>query len=117
MQQAPEPRSELVSPDSEAPLSHESTRKRARNSEPPPLDYTELGGGSGRDVFYRPDRYLRSDLGLVRVSVEVSLAGAGAGAGTTHTCELFDVSQNGVAFEWTAEQELDLGDEIDGGNV
>lgn len=109
MQQAPEARAELVSPDSEAPLSHESTRKRARNSEPPPLDYTELEGGSGRDVFYRPDRYLRSDLGLVRVSVEVSLAGAGA----THTCELFDVSQNGVAFEWTAEQELDLGDEID----
>jgi extracellular factor (EF) 3-hydroxypalmitic acid methyl ester biosynthesis protein len=107
MPEATESRSELVSPDSEAPLSHASPRQRARPSEPPPLDYTELDGGSGRDVFYRPDRYLRADLGLVRVTVEVVVEGE------AHTCELFDVSQNGIAFEWTSERQLELSCEID----
>lgn len=72
----------------------------------PPLEYTELEGGTGRDVFYRPDRYQRSDLGLVRVSVELSRQGQ------HHSCELFDVSQNGVAFEWTAEPPT-LGEELE----
>jgi extracellular factor (EF) 3-hydroxypalmitic acid methyl ester biosynthesis protein len=107
MLQAPESPADLASPDSEAPLSHETTRQRARNSEPPPLDYTELDGGSGRDVFYRPDRYLRSDLGLVRVKVEVVVEGE------PHKCDLFDVSQNGIAFEWVSERQLELGSEIE----
>jgi extracellular factor (EF) 3-hydroxypalmitic acid methyl ester biosynthesis protein len=81
--------------------------RRIRHSEPPPLDYVELDGGSGRDVFYRPDRYQRSDLGLVRVSVEVVVAGE------KQCCELFDVSQNGVAFHWSPETPLELGSEID----
>ena len=95
------------SPDSEAPASHELTRQRTRHSEPPPLDYTELDGGSGRDVFYRPDRYLRADLGLVRVAVELTLDGE------QHSCELFDVSQNGIAFEWTAERQPELGADVE----
>jgi extracellular factor (EF) 3-hydroxypalmitic acid methyl ester biosynthesis protein len=107
MLEAPESPADLASPDSEAPLSHQTTRQRARNSDPPPLDYTELDGGSGRDVFYRPDRYLRADLGLVRVAVEV------VASGETHTCELFDVSQNGIAFEWTSDRQLELGSEIE----
>ncbi len=98
-----------VSPssDSESPASQELPRQRTRHSEPPPLDYTELDGGSGRDVFYRPDRYLRADLGLVRVAVELTLAGE------QYSCELFDVSQNGIAFEWTAERAPHLGAEVD----
>lgn len=107
MQQAPEPPAALSSADSEAPLSQETTRQRGRASEPPPLDYTELDGGSGRDVFYRPDRYLRADLGLVRVKVELLVEGE------AHTCDLFDVSQNGIAFEWTSERQLELGCEIE----
>lgn len=106
MPEAPEWRPDLR-PDSDAPMSHEGARQRARTSEAPPLDYTELEGGSGRDVFYRPDRYLRADLGLVRVSVEVSIEGE------THSCELFDVSQNGIAFEWTSTRQPELNFEIE----
>ena len=106
MTEAIESTTEQTSPDSEAPLSHEVTRQRARPSEPPPLEYVDLDGGAGRDVFYRPDRYLRADLGLVRVNVEVSVAGE------TRSCELFDVSQNGIAFEWAGELAPELGAEI-----
>ncbi len=107
MTDAPESSPDL-SPDSEAPHSHETTRPRSQSSElPPPLDYVDLDGGTGRDVFYRPDRYLRADLGLVRVTVELLIAG------THHSCELFDVSQNGVAFEWTADAQPELGTEIE----
>jgi extracellular factor (EF) 3-hydroxypalmitic acid methyl ester biosynthesis protein len=105
--QAPTAKSELLGPDSQPPVSQEIVRPRSRHSEPPALDYVELDGGSGRDVFYRPDRYLRADLGLVRVSVEVVTQGQ------PHACELFDVSQNGIAFEWTAELALELGSEIE----
>lgn len=107
MTQASESSAELASPDSEAPLSQEVVRTRARHSEPPPLDYVELDGGSGRDVFYRPDRYLRADLGLVRVNVEVVIAGK------SRSCELFDVSQNGIAFEWSSEQPPELGADVE----
>ncbi|MDF3069699.1 MAG: hypothetical protein K0R38_5300 [Polyangiaceae bacterium] len=95
-----------TSPDSEAPRSQDVTR-RPRSSEPPAADYVDLDGGSGRDVFYRPDRYLRSDLGLVRVNVEVRLGGE------RRFCELFDVSQNGIAFEWSGEHAPELGAELE----
>ena len=99
---------DLLGPDSEAaPHSHEVARRRPRSSEPPPLDYVELDGGSGRDVFYRPDRYLRADLGLVRVKVEVLLGGE------SRSCELFDVSQNGIAFEWSGERAPELGSDVE----
>lgn len=95
-------------PESEAiPHSHEVVRKRPRSSEPPPLEYVELDGASGRDVFYRPDRYLRADLGLVRVNVRVRVGGE------QRSCELFDVSQNGIAFEWPGDCPLELGTELE----
>src|ERR1041384_4865766 len=106
MTEAAERHPEPTSPDSESPRSHELTR-RPRASEPPPADYVDLDGGSGRDVFYRPDRYLRSDLGLVRVNVEVELNGERL------SCELFDVSQNGIAFEWSGECEPEVGAEVE----
>jgi extracellular factor (EF) 3-hydroxypalmitic acid methyl ester biosynthesis protein len=108
MTQAPESPLDASGPESEAvPHSHEVVRQRPRQSEPPPLDYVELDGGSGRDVFYRPDRYLRADLGLVRVKVQVRVAGE------EHFCELFDVSQNGIAFEWRGDRLLELGSEVE----
>jgi extracellular factor (EF) 3-hydroxypalmitic acid methyl ester biosynthesis protein len=93
--------------DQEAPLSHQVARQRPRASEPPPLDYVELDGGSGRDVFYRPDRYLRADLGLVRVNVDVLMAGE------QYSCQLFDVSQNGIAFEWTGSDPPEVGADVE----
>lgn len=108
MTQAPESPLDAAGPESEAaPHSHEVVRQRPRRSEPPPLDYVELDGGSGRDVFYRPDRYLRADLGLVRVNVQVRACGQ------ERFCELFDVSQNGIAFEWTGDRSLELGSEVE----
>ena len=56
-------------------------------------NYEELDGGVGREVFFRPERYRASDLGAVHPVVTVVLDGA-----RTWVCELFDVSQNGVAF-------------------
>jgi extracellular factor (EF) 3-hydroxypalmitic acid methyl ester biosynthesis protein len=108
MTQATESTNDLLGPESEpAPHSHEVLRARTRQSEPPPLEYVELDGGSGRDVFYRPDRYLRADLGLVRVNVEVLIAGE------RRSCELFDVSQNGIAFEWAGDRPPELGSEVE----
>ncbi|RYZ02796.1 MAG: hypothetical protein EOO73_30505 [Myxococcales bacterium] len=106
MTEAAQPHVDPTSPDSESPRSHEHSR-RPRASDPPPAEYVDLDGGSGRDVFYRPDRYLRADLGLVRVNVEVSLDGE------RRSCELFDVSQNGIAFEWSGEQVPALGAEVE----
>lgn len=68
-----------------------------------PAHYTELEGGSGRDVFFRPERYPRSDLGFVGASAEVSFHGE------TRQCELRDVSQNGFAFECPNEMSLEEG--------
>lgn len=56
--------------------------------------YTELEGASGRDIFFRPERYSRALLGPIGVAVSV-LQGA-----MRQRCELFDVSLNGIAFEW-----------------
>jgi len=56
--------------------------------------YTELEGAQGRDIYFRPERYPRSELGPIGVAVEVKLEGS------SQRCELRDVSQNGFAFEW-----------------
>jgi extracellular factor (EF) 3-hydroxypalmitic acid methyl ester biosynthesis protein len=66
-------------------------------------DYEALKGGSGRDVYFRPDRYQRSELGPVGVAVELELAGE------RQRCELIDVSQNGVAFLWPDTVSVELG--------
>ena len=56
--------------------------------------YTELEGATGRDINFRPERYPRSQLRPIGIAVLV-LRGD-----ITYRCELSDVSQNGVAFEW-----------------
>ncbi len=69
--------------------------------------YTELDGGYGRDIYFRPERYQRSELGSVGVTVELVVGRA------AYSCELHDVSQNGVAFEWPAAEPIRVGVELD----
>ena len=57
--------------------------------------YEQLDGAEGRQVFFRPQRYQRSDLGQVRAKLRLTLP-----SGEPRECEFVDVSQNGVAFEW-----------------
>lgn len=84
-----------------------SETRALAGADPVPLEYTELDGGLGRTVFYRPDRYQKSDLGAIKVSV------AFLHGGQQQRCELYDVSQNGAAFEWESDVDLELGDTID----
>ncbi len=65
--------------------------------------YTELDGGSGRDIYFRPERYQRAQLGSVGVKVQVDTGYE------VLSCELHDVSQNGVAFEVDTELMLQPG--------
>ncbi|MEY4543899.1 MAG: hypothetical protein RL685_94 [Pseudomonadota bacterium] len=58
-------------------------------------------------MFFRPDRYPRSELGSVGVAVEV------AHEAVLHRCELQDVSQNGFAFQWPWELAPQVGDLLD----
>ena len=71
------------------------------------VNYAEFKGKHGRDVFFRPDRYQRSELGPVGVAVEV-VSGA-----ETRRSELFDVSQSGLAFDWPSELPVELGTILD----
>jgi len=66
-------------------------------------NYAELKGGEGRDIYFRPDRYQRSDLGPIGVVVQVRLTNR------KYTCELVDVSQNGAAFDWPAHVSVEVG--------
>lgn len=98
----------------------DSVRARSqRNSTLPPLRDSELppdsgswgevgnyagrDGAHGRGVFFRPDRYQLADLGPVGVAVRVHLLDE------VHSCELFDVSQNGAAFAWPVALSPELG--------
>lgn len=65
--------------------------------------YEELRGHTGRDVFFRPDRYQRSELGPIGVAVELDLGDQ------VQRCELIDVSQNGVAFVWPLGAAVEVG--------
>src|SRR5262249_33068645 len=75
----------------------------------PPASYGEVAasarrdGGQGRDIYFRPDRYQRADLGPVGVAVEIELGDH------RYSCELFDVSQNGVGFAWPHELSVQVG--------
>ena len=69
--------------------------------------YVDLDGGHGRDVFFRPDRYQRSDLGPVGAVVEL------VRKDKVERCELHDVSQNGLAFEWPRELPVEIGTVLD----
>jgi extracellular factor (EF) 3-hydroxypalmitic acid methyl ester biosynthesis protein len=66
-------------------------------------NYEDLRGGSGRDIYFRPDRYQRSDLGPIGVAVELTLEEQ------RERCELIDVSQNGVAFVWPPGVPVEVG--------
>src|SRR5438105_2226178 len=81
---------------------------RARMAPTPPLgnpvaqgptlvkvrSYEQLDDGQGRQVFFRPQRYQRSDLNPMRAILHITTA-----QDASFDCELIDVSQNGVAFE------------------
>ena len=66
--------------------------------------YEQLDGAEGRQVFFRPQRYLRADLGQVRATLRLTPA-----HGEPHDCEIIDISQNGVAFEWPRGVPVELG--------
>ena len=80
----------------------------ARDSRPalPPKRYEDLDGAEGRAVFFRPHRYPPSELGPVRTVVSLTLDGH------RFECEMTDVSQNGVGFEWPPGVEVAIGLEI-----
>jgi SAM-dependent methyltransferase len=69
----------------------------------PPRNIEDLDGAEGRAIYFRPHRYQPSDLGPVRTVVSVSVSGR------RFECEMTDVSQNGVAFEWPADVEVEIG--------
>jgi extracellular factor (EF) 3-hydroxypalmitic acid methyl ester biosynthesis protein len=84
----------------------------------PVRSYADLEGGHGREVFFRPQRYQRNDLGPVRPVVRIMLdRGSAEGENSKGTssrclpldCALHDVSQNGVAFEWPRDIPLEVG--------
>lgn len=66
-------------------------------------NYAEFHGAEGRDVYFRPDRYQLSDLGPIGVAVEF------LHKDEIYRCNLCDVSQNGVAFEWPAQLPVEVG--------
>lgn len=67
--------------------------------------YDLLDGGAGREINFRPPRYPSSDLGPIGTTVMATIGGQ------TQSCELHDVSQNGIAFEWRGSG-LRVGDSI-----
>jgi extracellular factor (EF) 3-hydroxypalmitic acid methyl ester biosynthesis protein len=77
------------------------------SSRVPIAEYVDLDGAQGRDIFFRPDRYQRSELGPIGVVVELFLDDR------TVRCELHDVSQNGLAFDWPRELPVEIGDVLD----
>jgi SAM-dependent methyltransferase len=83
------------------------TKPESATPAPPAVDrkarYTELEGAQGRDIYFRPERYPRSQLGPIGVAVEVKLQG------NLQRCELQDVSQNGFAFEWPLDPPPEVG--------
>ncbi|MBV9945221.1 MAG: hypothetical protein JOZ69_00045 [Myxococcales bacterium] len=64
-----------------------SRPKGASTPAAPVRPYVDLDGAQGREVFFRPHRYHRGDLGPVRPIVRVV-----TDAGVAHECALHDVS-------------------------
>jgi hypothetical protein len=62
--------------------------------------YEELDGAEGRAVFFRPHRYTAADLAPLKGTVCV-----GHGS-EVREYAIRDVSQNGVAFEWSGGEKL-----------
>jgi hypothetical protein len=84
-----------------------STPPLQRLSENRGRDYSELDGGQGREVNFRPPRYRTADFGLLDPIVRVTVADI------TRVRPLVDVSQSGVAFESAPDLHLELGTTID----
>jgi extracellular factor (EF) 3-hydroxypalmitic acid methyl ester biosynthesis protein len=79
--------------------------------------YADLDGGQGREVYFRPHRYQRGDLGPVRPIVQIVLPAPRTGSRSNepiaHECTLYDVSQNGVAFQLPAGLTVEAGAIVD----
>ena len=111
--------SSAVWPTDEAPTSSSPISSSSISSDSPSEPqigqaYAELEGGQGREVFFRPHRYQRDDLGSVRPVVHVAFGrpavAAGAAEGlASRECSLHDVSQNGIAFELPSDISLEIG--------
>jgi hypothetical protein len=97
--------------DSSAPTGRTSAiweRTPASSREPRHgVNYADLEGGQGREVFFRPHRYQREDLGPVQPVVRLVVNRAESTK--VRECVLHDVSQNGVAFEWPPELPVENG--------
>jgi len=93
-----------------APGSDAKWQDRSPSTIPPapesPRSYQDLDGGLGREVYFRPPRYPSAELGPVGAKVLIKVADR------ERACPLHDVSQNGVAFEWTEAETLSVGDTI-----
>jgi extracellular factor (EF) 3-hydroxypalmitic acid methyl ester biosynthesis protein len=95
-------------PTSELLLRARSTLATTKHQGQP---YADLEGGQGREVFFRPHRYQRDDLGSVRPVVRVSFGPPAdeTGATVSRECALHDVSQNGVALELPTDVTTEIG--------
>jgi extracellular factor (EF) 3-hydroxypalmitic acid methyl ester biosynthesis protein len=71
--------------------------------------YAELEGGRGREVFFRPHRYQRDDLGSIRPVVRVTFPVSTTEEPVSRECALHDISQNGVALELPADVKTEIG--------
>jgi hypothetical protein len=68
--------------------------------------YEDLDGGNGSEVNFRPQRYLSSELSPIVAVVTLGYEEQ------HHHCDLHDVSQNGVAFEWSGSRPFAVGDTL-----
>jgi extracellular factor (EF) 3-hydroxypalmitic acid methyl ester biosynthesis protein len=66
----------------------------------------DLDGAQGREVFFRPHRYRAQDLSPLKCSAVIRVEDLPV------ECALYDVSQNGVAFELPPGISLEVGDVI-----
>ncbi|MFL5433000.1 MAG: PilZ domain-containing protein, partial [Myxococcales bacterium] len=68
--------------------------------------YEELDGAQGREVFFRPHRYRPQDLSPLKCTVVIRVEDLAV------ECALYDVSQNGVAFDLPEGISLRVGDVV-----
>jgi extracellular factor (EF) 3-hydroxypalmitic acid methyl ester biosynthesis protein len=100
---SPTPTAQTLLDESAPALPHDEPLLDQRQPENRGREYSDLDGGQGREVNFRPHRYRPSDFGPVDPVARLIIGG------TTITCRLVDVSQNGVAFECPPGLTLELG--------
>src|SRR5438105_14736574 len=69
-------------------------------------NYEELDGAQGREVFFRPQRYRAQDLSPLKCTVVVRVEDLAV------ECPVYNISQNGVAFELPEGLSFRLGDVV-----